>query len=89
MFGVTVIDIWMPFEELRRGKKQLSLCRVILGAFNFQKLDGIQTEIDRYLQKICFYFCKMFENFQFFDHLYSKITKCAKITPQKMFSQIS
>jgi hypothetical protein len=76
MFGVSVIDIWMPFKELRRdhqAKNQLSLCGFILGAFNFQKLDGIQTEIDRYLQKISFYFCKSFKMFHFLSICIQKL----------------
>jgi hypothetical protein len=36
--------------------------------------------------KIAFYFCKMFENVQFFSHLISKFAKCANMIPNS-FSQ--
>jgi hypothetical protein len=38
------------------------------GGLHFSKLDGIQTEIDRYLQKISFHFLQMSENELFFKH---------------------
>ncbi len=39
-------------------------------SLQFSKLGGIQTEIVRYLQKISFYFFKLFKNVLFFEHMH-------------------
>ncbi len=36
---------------------------------------GFKTEIDRYLQKIAFYFLHIFENLLFFERLHLKFAK--------------
>jgi hypothetical protein len=49
------------------------------------KLNGNQTENERYWQKITFAFCKMSENVQFFSHLHLKFAKSAIMTQTFLF----
>ncbi len=52
--------------------------------FQFSNLMGIKRRMIDIGKKITFYFCKMFENVQFFSHLHLKYAKSAIMT-QKIF----
>jgi hypothetical protein len=49
------------------------MCSIHYRGLEFSKLDGIPTEIDRYLQRKFFSFCKMPENVPLFEHMHSKL----------------
>ncbi len=54
--------------------------------FQCFKLNGNQTENDRYIcKKKLFTFCKMFENVQFFSHLHLKYGKSDPMTQTVFF----
>jgi hypothetical protein len=46
---------------------------------------GIKRRMIDIVKKITFYFCKMFENVQFFSHLHLKYAKSAIMTQKKSF----
>jgi hypothetical protein len=50
------------------------------GLYLVSKLDGIQTETDKYLKKYLFTCCKIFENIPVFEHMHSKFARSTNMT---------
>ncbi len=89
----------VPWNTIRRPittlLQRLCLVKIFrLGGLNFMPtFFGISIGIKRRLidiaKKITFYFCKMFENVQFFSHLHLKYAKSAIMTQKFLSWKIS